>query len=127
MIETDLYSKPTDKHQHLLYSFCHPYHINKAIPYSLALRLRRICSTDEAFNNRCNELTNYLVKRGYKRDFIRKQIKRAVDIPRITTLRPSIKSNKCNRVPFILTYDPALPELPSRNKIIQFNFFRLPY
>ena len=65
IIKTDLYSKPTDKHQHLLYSSCHPHHIKKAIPYSLALRLRPICSNDEAFNNRCNELTNYLVKRGY--------------------------------------------------------------
>ena len=25
-ISTDLYTKPTDKHQHLLYSFCHPLH-----------------------------------------------------------------------------------------------------
>ena len=24
IIETDLYSKPTDKHQHLLYTSCHP-------------------------------------------------------------------------------------------------------
>ena len=49
-INTDLYTKPTDKHQHLFssYSSCHPLHTQKkAIPFSLALRLRRICSTDE--------------------------------------------------------------------------------
>ena len=51
-ISTDLYTKPTDKHQHLLYSSCHPSHTKKAIPFSLALRLRRICSTDETFNTR---------------------------------------------------------------------------
>ena len=49
-ISTDLYTKPTDKHQHLLYSSCHPLHTKKAIPFSLALRLRRICSTDATFN-----------------------------------------------------------------------------
>ena len=38
-ISTDLYTKPTDKHQHLLYSSCHPLHTKKAIPFSLALRL----------------------------------------------------------------------------------------
>ena len=27
---TDLYTKPTDKHQHLLYSFCHPLHTKKS-------------------------------------------------------------------------------------------------
>ena len=54
---TDLYTKPSDKHQHLLYSSCHPLHTKKAIPFSLALRLRRICSTDETFNTRAAQLT----------------------------------------------------------------------
>ena len=48
-IFTDLYTKPTDKHQYLLHSSCHPTHTKRAIPFSLALRLRRICSTDETF------------------------------------------------------------------------------
>ena len=43
-IEADLYTKPTDKHQYLLISSCHPQHTKRSIPYSLALRLRRICS-----------------------------------------------------------------------------------
>ena len=60
-ISTDLYTKPTDKHQHLLYSFCHPLHAKKAIPFSLALRLRRICSTDATFNTRSALLTTYLL------------------------------------------------------------------
>ena len=46
-VETDLYTKPTDKHQYLLQSSCHPLHTKRAIPFSLALRLRRICSSDE--------------------------------------------------------------------------------
>ena len=43
-ISTDLYCKPTDTHQYLNGKSCHPSHIKKAIPYSQALRLRRICS-----------------------------------------------------------------------------------
>jgi len=31
---------------------CYPLHTKKAIPSSLALRLRRICSTDATFNTR---------------------------------------------------------------------------
>ena len=46
-IETDLYTKPTDKHQYLLVSSCHPQHTKRAIPFSLALRLRRICSNPD--------------------------------------------------------------------------------
>ena len=32
-----LYTKPTDKHQYLLHSSCHPIHSKRAIPFSLAL------------------------------------------------------------------------------------------
>ena len=60
-IETDLYTKPTDKHQHLLSSSCHPQHTKRAIPFSLALRIRRICSTDTNFTLRLNELRAYLL------------------------------------------------------------------
>ena len=43
-IKTDLYVKPTDTHQYLHSSSCHPYHCKKGIPYSQTLRLNRICS-----------------------------------------------------------------------------------
>ena len=65
-LETDLYVKPTDKHQYLLKSSCHPSHTKQSIPFSMALRLRRICSTDEFFNTRSDALTSHLIKRGYK-------------------------------------------------------------
>ena len=48
-IETDLSTKPTDKHQYLLISSCHPQHTKRSIPYSLALRLRRICSNHDNY------------------------------------------------------------------------------
>ena len=86
-ISTDLYTKPTDKHQHLLYSSCHPLQTKKGIPFSLALRLRRICSTDASFNTRAAQLTTYLLKRGYNRNFVTKQIRRVSDIPRRLTLQ----------------------------------------
>ena len=54
-VETDLYTKPTDKHQYLLQSSCHPLHTKRAIPFSLALRLRRICSSDESFTLRAGQ------------------------------------------------------------------------
>ena len=73
-IQTDLHTKPTDKHQYLLKSSCHPNHTKRTIPFSLALRLRRICSTDTFFDQRCKELIAYLVKRGYNQSFITKEI-----------------------------------------------------
>ena len=109
-LSTDLYTKPTDKHQHLLYSSCHPLHTKKAIPFSLALRLRRICSTDATFNTRAAQLTTYLLKRGYNRNFVTKQIRRASDIPRRLTLQTK-DVNKPKRIPFITTLNPSLPHI----------------
>ena len=36
---------------YLLKSSCHPAHTKRTIPFSLSLRLHRICSTDHFFNN----------------------------------------------------------------------------
>ena len=54
-LTVDLYSKPTDKHQYLLSSSCHPKHCIQNIPYSLALRIRRICFRECDFQVRANE------------------------------------------------------------------------
>ena len=43
-INTDLYVKPTDSHQYLHSSSCHPYHCKKGIPYSQALRLNTLAT-----------------------------------------------------------------------------------
>ena len=111
-------SPPRDKHQHLLYSSCHPQNTKKAIPFSLALRLRRICSSDETFiNTRTARLATYLLKRGYKRNFVTKQIQRAADIPRSVALQTK-DVNKPTRIPFITTFNPSI-SLPHICNIIK--------
>ncbi|XP_072037029.1 uncharacterized protein [Amphiura filiformis] len=76
-LQSDLYCKPTDMHQYLLPSSCHPPHICKNIPYSQALRLRRICSSDVAFQHRSSELADHLKNRNYKKKVISTQIAKA--------------------------------------------------
>ena len=73
-IITDLYVKPTDTHQYLESSSCHPYHFKKSIPYSQALRLNRICSNNAFFDQRCNELEHWLHERGYSERVVRQEI-----------------------------------------------------
>ena len=46
IMSTDIYNKPTDKHQYLSPQSCHPKHCTKSIPYSQALRIKRICSNE---------------------------------------------------------------------------------
>ena len=82
VIETDLYVKPTDSHQHLKSSPCHPFHCKKSIPYSGGLRLNRICSETNSFDKRCNDLERFLLERGCSSKLVRKEILRAKKIPR---------------------------------------------
>ena len=77
VLSTDLFVKPTDTHQFLDPSSCHPYHCKKGIPYSQTLRLNRICSNNSNFDKRCNELENLLFEKGYSEKMIRKQVLRA--------------------------------------------------
>ena len=113
-LETDLYSKPTDTHQYLQWSSCHPRHTKESLPYSLAFRLRRICSTDGAFAIRIDQLKEYLSIRGYPANVIQKQIQKAKDISRSEALQPhqSKKKNK-DRVPLVMTYDPSHSSISS--------------
>ena len=75
----------------------------------LALRQRRICSTNETFTLRTNELIDYLYKRGYNRYFLQREIQRVNSITRTETLTPHDTStlDKLERVPFVITYNPA--------------------
>ena len=66
-----------------------PLHTKRAIPFNLALRLRRICSSDDTFNLRSNKLNmQYLNKRGYNLSFLKQEIRRVRAIQRNTGLAP---------------------------------------
>ena len=82
VIETDLCVKPTDSHQYLQSSSCHPFRCQKRIPYSQALRLNLICSETNSFDKCCNDLEQFLLGRGYSSKLVRKEILRARQIPR---------------------------------------------
>ena len=73
-LKADLFVKSTDAHQLLDLISCHPYLCKKRIPYSQALRLNKICSGNETFDRRCNDLEKWLMERVSNEKMIRKQI-----------------------------------------------------
>ena len=111
-LETEIYTKPTDTHQYLLPSSCHSRHIIKNIPRSLALRIRRVCSTSAFFDKHAAQLTTYLILRQYKEKRVRRVINEVKAIPRETLLGPS-SQNSTNRIPFVTNYCPQLPRFNS--------------
>ena len=68
---------------YLLTSSCHPAQTFKNIPYSLALRIVRICGLEEVRDQRLGELRELLLAREYKAGIVDAAIKKARDIPRV--------------------------------------------
>ena len=106
-----MYCKPTDKHQYLLPSSCHPEHCCKNIPYSLALRIRRICTQEETFDKRSRELSQHLQNRGYSNTNIEKAVSRAREQKRVELLEHKTRLVENTRTPFTVTYHPDLPSI----------------
>ena len=106
-ISTDLYTKPTDTHQYLNWTSCQPRHTKTSILYSLALRLRRICSNNHFFEKRAHELQNVLLDRGCKNKLIKECIIKARRTTREEVLKTKPTSST-DRVPLGVTYNPAL-------------------
>ena len=107
-IITDLFTKPTDTHQLLHHSSCHPGHTKRGIPYSQALRIRRICSEDQIFDQQVGELRGWLSNRGYKEGEVDQQIDKVRSLDRLELLDRQIKDQSDGRIPLVLTYHPAL-------------------
>ena len=81
-LETKLYRKEPDRQTYLHRKSEHPESVKRSIPSSQALRLRRICSTNNEFQDSCDKLRNKLIERGYT-----------------------------NRIPLVLTYNRTLPNV----------------
>ena len=82
---TDLFTKPTDTHQLLHRTSCQPGHTKKGIPYSQALRIRRICSEDRFFKERVGEVKGCLLNRGYGENEVLEQISKVRNRNRLTS------------------------------------------
>ena len=107
---SDLYTKPTDRKAYLPYSSCHPRHCKDNIPFSQFLRVRRLCSLQEDFTLRCNEIAEAFTRRGYKPSVLTSAMEKVQTIPRCETLNYRTKKEN-TRVPFVITHNPANPPL----------------
>ena len=86
-LRTDLYTKPTDSNNYLHFFSAHPGHCKRGIPLGQFLRLRRICSEDEAFVNHCAEKAKHFLRRKYPREVIAEAFQKAWNTNRADLLR----------------------------------------
>ena len=64
-------------HMYLLRNSAHPRNCIKAIPFGVAMRVRKNCSTNEEYDRRSNEYQPYLIDRGYNQSEVGKQFEKA--------------------------------------------------
>ena len=110
-IHVDLYIKPTDCHHYLHYQYSHPLHIKTSIPYSQALRVNRICSSEKDFKTHVSHMEEWFLARGYSEIVVNNQIDKVVFVR-----DQSVKKNLESGIPFITTYLCKVKELGKLNR-----------
>ena len=118
LLKTKVYTKPTDKKQYLHFSSSHPQHIKSSIPYSQALRYRRIITDNSILKTSLNNLVDKFLCRNYPKTQVQLNVNKVLLLNRSQTLVYKTKSQKQDIyshfikgdtfLPFIITYHPTL-------------------
>ena len=77
VLQTTIYRKQTDRQNYLDARSGHPKSLKDSIPYSEALRIKRICSSQQEFLNDIAKMINQFQKHGYDMSLIEQQINKA--------------------------------------------------
>ena len=111
-ISVDVFSKATNSFTYVLPNTCFPKSNIENIPKGVALRLRRICDSDNKSEKRSKEYQNYFIGRDYKPRKVRKQFSDIRNISREEARQPKTHnerfSTSCN---LITQYNPLLPNI----------------
>jgi hypothetical protein len=124
-VVVDLYRKPTDRNQYLLTSSCHPAHVPKNIPFSLALRIVRISTESETRDLRLKELKDFLLSRSYRTGIVDRALEEARQFLCQEAIKKVQNQNK-KRPVFVIQYDPRMPSITNIVKKHWSFFLRFP-
>ena len=118
-IATDLYCKPTDSHNYLVYDSSHPQRCKDSIPYSQFLRIRRICTELEDYDIHVVAFAAHFLRRKYPLDLIKEAALKARELDRDQLLSLKNKEPTTNENVFLITtfhpYDNTLREIFFKN------------
>ena len=109
IIDIDLHRKDTDRNKYLLPGSCHPRQTCRSIPYSLSMRIIRICTNSENRDKCLEELKRMLLARNYLENQVKSAISKARSDPQHIALRQSqSKKQKSERSVVSIKYEPRL-------------------
>ena len=95
----------------LISKSCHPKKTIIGIQKGVALRLKRICSTDEDFKSKSIEYSKYLEKRGHKKSSVQKAFKNVANLSRMEARTPRTNSGGKTLIAFSTKYNPRGPNI----------------
>ena len=110
-LETTVYSKPTDGHLYLHHNSCHPKGTKIGVQKGVALRLRRICTSDEEFAKKSKEYQAYLVSRGHDPEDVIENFEKVKTISRSDARKKKNEETGEKKHRFFTEYNPASPNI----------------
>ena len=113
ILDVKTYYKPTETFQYTHFSSCHPISVKKGFVKGETLRLLRNNSVPENFENDKHLFAERLYNRGYPKMFVTKILKEVSFTGRQEALKTNKRTSKRKLLPFITTYNPAVPNIKS--------------
>ena len=110
-IETTVYSKPTDSHLFLHGKSCHKKSSITGIQKGVALRLRRICSTNKEYENKSKQYKAFLINRGHDSGKVVKNFTKVDSLSRAEARQKSTKTFSTDCVIFPTEFNPHGPNI----------------
>ena len=107
-ISTDVYVKPTDRHQFLHYTLSHPDHTKCSIVFSQAMRVSRIYSEKSDFLKHLEKMKSWFSVRGYPEYLVESEMKK---VKFASKNRNTKRGKSLKAVPFVMTYHPKLKSM----------------
>ena len=81
-VATSIHYKETDSHSYLNFKSSHPFKCRASIPASQFLRLRKICSEDDDFEEAATTMESFFVVRGDHVQLVHEKRRMAASTPR---------------------------------------------
>lgn len=110
-LSTTLFKKPTDRHQYLHFHSSHLKHWKTSIPYSQALRFKRVCTHESDYHQNCTSLRESLVKQNYPVRLVEDAFKKADLVERKTLLKAPKKTATSRLTNLVLTHSASAPRV----------------
>ena len=111
---TDIYYKPTDCHDYLPYNSCHPKHVTRNIPYTLARMIATIVDDPQRKSHRLSELKTWLKQSKYPIELINDAILKFENVDSYVLREPrsnDLEMDENNKIIFVTTHNPQNPDV----------------